>query len=61
MEKKEQKDERKEENQNKSVLNRQKAAVNYVVKWLRNNKEENSKGQHVEIRVEEDMEIGCWT
>ena len=61
MEKKEQKDEPKEENRNRSVLNRQQAEEKYVIKWPRNNIgliEENCKVQNVEFRVEEDMEIG---
>ena len=61
MEKKEQKDEPKKENQNKSVFNRREVEASYVIKWSGNKRgliEENSKVQNVEISVKEDMETG---
>ena len=61
MEKKEQKDVPKEENQNRSVLNRKPTEEKYVIKWPGNNIgliEEQRKVQNPNIRVEEDMEIG---
>ena len=45
MEKKEQKDEPKEENQNRSVFNRQQAEEKYVIKWPGNKNRPNRRKQ----------------